>query len=158
MGGPHGQPRRSTIDQIEIDKLAERLFERFGGIVARLVGAERKVGAGMGERIGSEEAGNTVRDRRPVGQLLVECRESRRQIPGTGRCSIRFQNSRKRGNRSCGALPAIRLALMAPIEVPMIQSGSIAGFVQRLIDAGLIGAERPAALQNQHDLAGRGFT
>ncbi len=44
---------------------------------------------------------------------------------------------------------------MAPIEVPMIQSGSIASFVQRLIDAGLIGAERAAALEHQDDLARR---
>jgi hypothetical protein len=42
-----------------------------------------------------------------------------------GFCSIRFQNSFSRGRRLCGALPAIRLALMAPIEVPMIQSGSM---------------------------------
>ena len=41
---------------------------------------------------------------------------------------------------------------MAPIEVPMIQSGSMPGLVQRLIDAGLVGAERAAALQHQHDL------
>ena len=39
----------------------------------------------------------------------------------------------------------------------MIQSGSIPAFVQCLVDAGLIGAERAAALQHQHDLAGVGF-
>jgi hypothetical protein len=43
----------------------------------------------------------------------------------TGRRSIRFQNSCKRGKRFSGALPAIRLALIAPIDVPMIQSGSM---------------------------------
>jgi len=48
----------------------------------------------------------------------------------------------------------MRLALMAPIDVPMIQSGSISSFVQRLIDAGLVGTQRAAALQYQHDLAG----
>jgi hypothetical protein len=42
-----------------------------------------------------------------------------------GSCSIRFQNSSSRKSRSGGALPAIRLALMAPIDVPMIQSGSM---------------------------------
>ena len=124
MGSTHGQPRRSTIDQIEIDELAERPFERFGGIIARLVGAERKVGAGMGKRVGFEEPGNALRERRPVGQLFADAGIPPAKL-GTGRCSIRFQNSRKRGNRSCGALPAIRPALMAPIEVPMIQSGSI---------------------------------
>jgi hypothetical protein len=43
----------------------------------------------------------------------------------TGFCSIRFQNSLRRASRFSGALPAMRLALMAPIEVPMIQSGSM---------------------------------
>ena len=42
-----------------------------------------------------------------------------------GFCSIRFQNSFKRARRCSGVLPAIRLALIAPIEVPMIQSGSM---------------------------------
>jgi hypothetical protein len=43
----------------------------------------------------------------------------------TGFCPISFQNSRSRDSRFCSELPAIKLALMAPIEVPMIQSGSI---------------------------------
>jgi hypothetical protein len=38
---------------------------------------------------------------------------------------IRRQNSSSRSRRLSGSLPAIRLALMAPIDVPMIQSGSI---------------------------------
>ena len=37
----------------------------------------------------------------------------------------RRQNSSRRGKRCPGALPAIRLALMAPIEVPITQSGSM---------------------------------
>ena len=32
-----------------------------------------------------------------------------------------------------------------------------AGLVQRLVDAGLIGAERTTALQHQHDLPWQGF-
>jgi hypothetical protein len=38
---------------------------------------------------------------------------------------MRPQNSSSRGRRFGGSLPAIRLALTAPIEVPMIQSGSM---------------------------------
>jgi hypothetical protein len=37
---------------------------------------------------------------------------------------IRRQNCSSRSKRFIGSLPAIRLALMAPIDVPMIQSGS----------------------------------
>jgi hypothetical protein len=38
---------------------------------------------------------------------------------------MRPQNSFNLGSRSSGSLPAISAALMAPIEVPMIQSGSM---------------------------------
>ena len=39
--------------------------------------------------------------------------------------AIRRQNSSSAGKRLFASLPAIRPALMAPIEVPMIQSGSM---------------------------------
>ena len=38
---------------------------------------------------------------------------------------------------------------MAPIEMPATQSGCRFGLGQRLVDAGLVGAERAAALQQQ---------
>jgi len=41
----------------------------------------------------------------------------------------------------------------APIDVPMIQSGSDGSLVHGLIDPGLIGAERAAALEDQDGLA-----
>ena len=41
--------------------------------------------------------------------------------------------------------------LIAPIDTPAHPIRLDAGFVQRLIDADLIGAERPAALQHQRD-------
>ena len=37
----------------------------------------------------------------------------------------RFQNSSMRASRSATGLPAMSAALMAPIEVPITQSGSI---------------------------------
>ena len=40
---------------------------------------------------------------------------------------------------------------MAPIEMPATQCGCEIGLGQRLIDAGLVGAERAAALQQQGD-------
>jgi hypothetical protein len=49
-------------------------------------------------------------------------------------------------------LPAIRLALMAPMDVADDPIGLDAGLMQRLIDANLIGPERSAPLQDQHDL------
>jgi hypothetical protein len=42
-----------------------------------------------------------------------------------GRLSIRDQNSRSRSSRVATLLPAMIDPLMAPIDVPMTQSGSI---------------------------------
>ena len=42
-----------------------------------------------------------------------------------GLYSSEVQNSRKRSTRFSGGLPAMRPALMAPLEVPITQSGSI---------------------------------
>ena len=65
----------------------------------------------------------------------------------------RDQNSHSLSIRSPGLLPAINDALIAPIDVPITQSGCNSGLVQRLVDADLIGAEGPAALQDEHGLA-----
>ena len=45
------------------------------------------------------------------------------QQPPGGAFSTRCQNSCSRGRRSCGSLPAMSAPLMAPIEVPITQSG-----------------------------------
>ena len=66
---------------------------------------------------------------------------------------MRLQNSVRRSSRCSGLLPAMMAALMAPMETPETQSGSMPGLVQRLIDARLIGAQRAAALQHQGDAA-----
>jgi hypothetical protein len=124
MRGANGEAWSAALDQIEIDKLSERRFERRGRIVAGALGAERIKIAGMGERIRLKETGNAavIVDQEASRSLTPENASWNFQI---GFCSIRFQNSVSRARRSCGALPAIRLALMAPIDVPMIQSGSI---------------------------------
>ena len=71
----------------------------------------------------------------------------------TGFCSIRFQNSlqprqpvlRRIAGDQAGVDGADRGA-DDPVRLD-------AGLMQRLVDAGLVGAERAAALQHQHDLA-----
>jgi hypothetical protein len=42
-----------------------------------------------------------------------------------GCCSKRRHSSRNRGTRSAGLLPAMIAPLIAPIEVPITQSGSM---------------------------------
>jgi hypothetical protein len=59
------------------------------------------------------------------------------------------QNSRNRSTREWGVLPAIMTPLMAPIEMPAIQSGLDIGFRQGLVDASLLCPQRTAALQQQ---------
>ncbi len=64
-----------------------------------------------------------------------------------------MSSQKVRSGRAAGAgeLPAMIAELIAPIETPDTQSGSMFGLVQRLVDAGLVGAERAAALQHQRD-------
>jgi hypothetical protein len=63
---------------------------------------------------------------------------------------MRRQNSSSRSRRFSGSLPAIRLALMAPIDVPMIQSGSPP--LLRLLRFGLhpLALDRPSTREIQH--------
>ena len=54
-------------------------------------------------------------------------------------------------SRFFGVLPAMIAELIAPMETPETQSGSTPASLHRLVHAGLIGAERAAALQNKRD-------
>jgi hypothetical protein len=51
--------------------------------------------------------------------------KSRSKSTSMAATSTRDQKSRSRSKRRSRALPAISAALMAPIDVPMIQSGSM---------------------------------
>src|SRR6516164_4835424 len=106
----------------------------------------------MCEWIGSEEAGDPVRDGRPVGQPFIESWEGRADIPDRillhalpellepGQAILDWvsgDEARVDGADRCANDPV----------------GLDASLVQRLIDAGLVRAERAAALKHQHDLA-----
>ncbi len=152
MGGADGQPRRAAIDEIKIDQLLKGLLQRRGRVIAGALGPKHIGIAGMGERIGPEEASNALCDRRPVGQLLVESGKSTAEIPG--RVLLHplpeFLQARE---------PGLRLIAGDQARVDRPDRGADdpvrldAGFVQRLIDAGLIRAERTPTLEHQHDLA-----
>ena len=152
MGGADRQPRRALIDQIEIDQFGQRLLQRRGRVVAGAVGAERIAVAGMGQRVGPEEAGNAVGHRRPVGQLFVEARKDVAKTPDRILLHPLPEFAQPRQ-------PVLRRIAGDQAGVDGADRGADdpvrldAGLVQRLIDAGLIGAERAAALQHQHDLA-----
>ncbi len=81
MRGTDGQARRALVNELEIDQLRKGFLKRFGGIVSSPVSTQRIIGAGMGDGIGFEKSGDSVRHRRPVRQLLVKAGEDNREAP-----------------------------------------------------------------------------
>src|SRR6516164_5886800 len=63
-----------------------------------------------------------------------------------------FQNSSSLVRRSGGSLPAMMLALIAPIEVPT-PIGLDPCFMQRLIYTNLVGSQGSAALKDEYHLS-----
>ena len=110
----------------------------------------------MRQRIGTEEAGNTVGDRRPVGELLVEARKELAEIPDLLLLHAlpEFAQARQ---------PVLGLVAGDQAGIDGADRGADdpvrldAGLVQGLVDARLIRAKRAAALQHEDDLAGQGF-
>ena len=151
IGGADRQPRRALIDQIEIDQLGQRPFQRRGGIVAGVVGAERIAVAGMSQRIGPEETGNAVGHRRPVRELSLKPGKMSRKLQIRILLHLLPELAQARQ-------PVLRRIAGDQAGVDGADRGADdpvrldAGLVQRLVDAGLIGAKRAAALQHQHDL------
>ena len=70
----------------------------------------------------------------------------------TGPCSTRLQNSLSRGSRSSTVVAGDQAGVDGADRGADHPVRLDAGLVQRLVDAGLIGPERAAALQHQHDL------
>ena len=157
MGGADGEPRLAAVDQIKIDEFFKGLLQRRGRVIAGAFRPQHIGIAGMGKRIGPEESGNAVGDRRPIGKLLIEVRRTR------------YRNSRRgaapfASRIRASAQPAVGLVAcdQARIDRPDRSADDPvrldAGFMQRLIDAGLVGAERTTALQHQDDLAWHALT
>ena len=151
MGGANRQARPALIDQIEIHQLRQRSLQRRGRVIAGLISTQRIAVAGMGQRVGPEEAGNAVGHRRPVRELFVEARKDVSKTPDRILLHLlpEFAQARQ---------PVLRRIAGDQAGIDGADRGADdpvrldAGLVQRLVDAGLIGAERAAALQHQHDL------
>ena len=104
-----------------------------------ILGSKKPGAPGDGDKRGARLAEGLAR--------VVVVEEGR---PGS-RLETRSQNSRRRGDASSGGLPAMIAPLMAPIEMPATHSGMCRPR-QRLVGAGLVGPERPAALQDENVL------
>ena len=147
MGGTDRQPRPATVHQIEIDELGQGLLQRLGGIVPGALGTERIVVAGVGQRIGSEEPRDPVRHGRPVEQLFVEAWKRARKAPDRTllhpfpELLQAGQTVFRRIARDQAGIDGADRGADDPVRLD-------AGFVQRLVDAGLIrrrARRRPAA-------------
>src|SRR5260370_24465760 len=153
MRGAGRQPRAALVHQIEIDEVGKGVLERLRGVVSWPVSAKRIVVAGMGERIGPEEPGNSVCYRRPVGQFFVEAGEYLAKAPD--RLLLHplpeFLQARHAVLRRIAGDEARIDGTDRCADNPVRLNSSL---VQRLIDACLIRSKRAAALQYQHDLTG----
>jgi len=145
---------RAAADEIEVDQFLQRPLQRCGRVVAGALRPQHKGVACVSERIGPEEASNAVRDGRPVGELLVEARKHLAEIPDR----ILLHPFPELA-QACD--PVLDLVAGDQARVDGTDRGADdpvrldAGLMQGLVDAGLIGAERAATLEHQHDLAGQ---
>ena len=143
------------VELVEVDQFLERAAQRVDLVIAGGVGAQLRVRAEEGHRVGIEEG---------------------RHAAGHRRCKLRvaaaIQFGRPPGTKwsFCDARPEVAqlvdpLAGLAAGDQRGVDRadrgaddpvGRDAGLVQRLIDADLIGAERAAALEDEDGLAERG--
>ena len=154
MGGTNRQPRAAAIDQIEIDELKKRLLQRRNRIIAGMIRTERIGVANMSQRIGLEEAGNPLRDRRPDREPFVEAGKGIADVPNR-----RLLHPLPKFLEPREPLPGFIAGNQARIDGADRGADDPIGLdallMQRLIDPRLIRAECAATLQHQHDLAGK---
>jgi hypothetical protein len=151
MRGANRQARCALVDQIEIHQLRQRPLQRRGRVIAGIVGAERIAVAGMGQRVRPEKAGNAVGHRRPIRELFVEVRQDVAKAPDRALLHLLPEFAKARQpvqRRVAGDQAGVDGADRGADDPVRLDPG----LMQGLIDAGLIGAERAAALQHQHDL------
>ena len=150
--GADGQSRRAGIDQIEIDQFRQVVAQRLDRIIASLFCAQRNFLTHKSQRVGFEKRRYAAHHRahrpqrteqickRPVKNLamLDAAPEFAQLIKAVTRFIARNQCRIDRANRGS--------------DHPI---GFDPSFVQRLIDADLIGTERAAALEDQYRLTER---
>jgi hypothetical protein len=140
-----------SAELLEVDPTSERILERFGRIVGGLVDAVREGRTPDRVGIGREKAGDTGHQGRHVGQRIAEdrCRPELVERMALAHSLPEFAQAlhplvRFVARDDCAFYGADRRA-----NHPV---GLDAAFHERLIDAGLVGAECAAALQHQHHL------
>ncbi len=148
---PHRQPRRAFREPREVDQLTEGLLQWLGRIIAGGIRRERHVQAEEGEGLGLKKP----------AMPLVRVLQFGRVRPNQGTPAT-TSNKGGMGDPVPELLeprqPLGRLVSGDQAGIDGPDGGADdpvrldAGLVQRLIDAGLIGAQRTAALQHEHHL------
>ena len=118
------------VDTVEIDQLFERRLERAGIVGAGGLNGSGRMQPGRWKSRG-EEAGRATHQSEIGAHLVQPLPHGIASLPETrahsnhnhGLAVTRSQNARSLSTRASGALPAISAPLMAPIEMPAIQSG-----------------------------------
>ena len=152
IGGPHGQPGVLAVDPLEIHKLAQRRLQQPRVVVAGGFRPERNMRPHEGHRVGLEEGRNAGGDGEHAGDQRAEHRHRAKQAVQRAmlHAAPEFLETREpvaglAARDQAGVDGADRSA-----DHPV---GLDAGLVQRLVDADLVGTQRPATLEDQHALA-----
>src|SRR5262249_3257578 len=117
------QPWRPSVNDREVHQFGECFAERHGRIETSAIHPQRDVCAPECRQIGLEESGMPLTSVDQYDHASESPVHAGTNGHARGR-SILFQNSSSFVRRYSGLLPAMMLALIAPIEVPTIQSGS----------------------------------
>jgi hypothetical protein len=154
VDGADGEPRVTRRDAREVDEVGQRVAQRGRRVVTGAFDAELRVRGQPRERVGHEERGDAADDRGQVGRHVHDAgQESREVVRGVllDACPERAQPVEPVLPRVAGDQRRVDGADRRA-DHPV---GLDTRFVHRLVDAGLVRAERAAALQHQHGLSRR---
>src|SRR5260221_4579850 len=148
--GANRQPRRATLNERKVDEIGQGLLQRSRRVEAGFVLSERIVRAEKSQRLGLEESGNAAHQGRPVRRRAAKHRPVR-QTP-----ELLAPHTTPEFLQPVEAI----LGLVARDQTGVDGADRRAddpirldpGFMQCLIDARLVGAERAAALEDKDDL------
>ena len=152
----HRQPRVALADVLEVDQRVQGVAQRRRAVVGRLLDADHRLRAAQRRHARREEGRDAARHGVQVGEQLAHAPPGEwpggRMLPVLDAAPEVVQPREPVAGLIAGDQRRVDRADRRADD-PV---GLDAGFVQRLVDAHLVGAECAAALQHEHDLAGQG--
>src|SRR6516162_193732 len=151
MRGADREARLATNDEREIDEVGQRLLQRFGLVESGLLCSKVKVRAEKRSRVRLEKSRDSAEHGRPIADGIVNSgpgRETPKLLAFHPPPEL-FQPVQAVSRLVAGNEAGVNRADRSPDD-PV---GLDARLMERLIDAGLIGAKGAAALKDENDLA-----